>query len=96
MSEQVIPASRYYTVFAALIALTFLTVGISFLELGEWHTIAGLAIAVCKAVLVALIFMRLLYSNRLTWIVVAGGVFWLGILLALTLADYLTRDGLAY
>jgi cytochrome c oxidase subunit IV len=96
MSEQVIPVWKYYSVFAALVALTFLTVGISFLELGEWHTVVGLAIAFCKALLVALIFMRLLYGNRLPWIVVGGALLWLGILLALTLADYLTRHWLAY
>jgi cytochrome c oxidase subunit 4 len=96
MSARVIPPGRYYTVFAALVVMTFLTVGMSFLELGEWHTVAGLTIAVCKAALVALVFMHLLYSNRLTWIVVGGALFWLGILMALTLADYLTRHWLAY
>jgi caa(3)-type oxidase subunit IV len=35
--------------------------------------------------------MHVKYSTRLTWAVVAGSVFWLGILLALTFGDYLTR-----
>src|SRR5947208_1050322 len=96
MAERVLPPSTYYTVFGTLIGLTFLTIGISFLELGEWHTVVGLTIAVCKAVLVALFFMHLLFSSRLTWIVLVGGLFWLGILMALTLADYLTRHWLAY
>jgi cytochrome c oxidase subunit 4 len=96
MSERILPSSTYYVVFAALIALTLLTVGISFLELREWQTVAGLTIAVCKAVLVALFFMHLLYSNRLPWIVLGAGLFWLGILMALTLSDYLTRHWLAY
>jgi hypothetical protein len=30
-------------------------------------------------------------SPRLTWAVVIGSIFWLGILLTLTLSDYLTR-----
>jgi len=34
------------------------------------------------------------YSTRLTWVVVLAGVFWLGILLALTMSDYLTRGWL--
>ena len=45
----------------------------------------GLAIATCKALLVALFFMHLLTSPRLTWLTVAAGLFWLGILLVLTL-----------
>ena len=49
MIEPIVPAGRYYLVFAALVVLTFLTVGISFLELGEWHTIFGLAIATAKS-----------------------------------------------
>jgi caa(3)-type oxidase subunit IV len=35
--------------------------------------------------------MHVKYSTRLTWAVVVGSLFWLGILLALTLGDYLTR-----
>jgi cytochrome c oxidase subunit IV len=96
MSERILPARAYYLVFGMLVGLTFLTIGISFLELGEWHTVAGLIIAACKVVLVALFFMHLLSSSRLTWIVVGGGLFWLGILMALTLTDYLTRHWLAY
>jgi len=36
------------------------------------------------------------YSTRLTWAVVAGGLFWLGILFALTFSDYLTRAWRTY
>jgi cytochrome c oxidase subunit IV len=96
MSERALPPSTYYTVFATLIGLTFLTIGISFLELGQWHTVAGLIIAACKAVLVVLFFMHLLSSSRLTWIVGGGALFWLGILMAFTLADHLTRHWSAY
>ena len=63
------------------------------LRFGPLNTIAALAIAVFKATLVVLFFMHVKYSTRLTWAVVVGSVFWLGILLALTLADYLTRAG---
>ena len=96
MTQRVIPPTTYYAVFAALIALTLLTVGVSFLDLGAWHTAAGLAIAITKALLVALIFMHLWYSTRLTWVVAAAGVFWFGILLVLTLSDYVTRHWLSY
>jgi cytochrome c oxidase subunit 4 len=83
-------------VFGALIALTVLTVGVSFLDLGAWHTVVGLTIACCKALLVAFFFMHLLSSTRLTWVVAVAGLFWLGILIGLTLSDYLTRYWLAY
>ncbi len=88
--------NTYFLVFAILISLTLITVGFSFLDLGQWHTPLGLTIATCKAVLVALFFMHLLHSNRLTWVVLAAALFWLGILMVLTLADYLTRSWLTY
>ncbi len=70
---------------------TYVTVQIAFFDLGALNTVAALTIAVFKAVLVVLFFMHVKYSTRLTWAVVIGSVFWLGILLALTMSDYLTR-----
>jgi cytochrome c oxidase subunit 4 len=91
MTTRVIAPTTYYTVFAALIALTVLTVGISFFDLGPMHTVTGLTIGGVKALLVALFFMHLLYSNKANWLAIGAGLFWLGILLVLTLSDYLTR-----
>lgn len=82
----------YYAVFAGLIVLTCVTVGLSFVELGRWHAPVGVAIALVKASLVALFFMHLIVSSRLCVIMFLGGLFWLGILIVLTLSDYLTRD----
>ena len=60
------------------------------------NTIAALTIAVFKATIVVLFFMHVKYSTRLTWVVVIGSIFWLGILLTLTLGDYLTRAWRTY
>lgn len=92
-----ITRSTYLIIYAILVALTLVTVGVSFLHIGEgWHTVAGLGIAAIKAALVALFFMHVLYSSRLTWIMAGAGLFWLGILFVLTLSDYLTRPWLTY
>ncbi len=91
MSAHVVPPRVYYTIFAILMVCTGLTVWIAFLDLGPFNAIAALGIAVFKATLVVLFFMHVKYSTRLTWAVVLGSVFWLGILLALTMGDYLTR-----
>ena len=96
MSERITEPPTYYTVFAGLIALTVLTVGLSCIDLGAWHTVVGIGIAIAKALLVVLFFMHLLHSDRMTWIAAGTGLFWLGIMLALTLADYLTRSFLSY
>jgi cytochrome c oxidase subunit IV len=87
----------YWLTFLALIALTFLTLGLSFLRLGTWwHLVAGLGIGAVKATLVALFFMHLFHSPGRAWLAAALGVFWLGILFALTMSDYLTRALASY
>lgn len=96
MPEPIIRPGVYLVVYGILVVLTIVTVAISFLHLGLWHVLAGLLIATAKAILVALFFMHVLHSSRLTWAVVLSGVFWMGILVSLTLSDYLTRGWLAY
>ena len=91
MSSHILPKRLYYTIFAILLFCTYLTVQIAFLDLGAMNTVAALAIATFKAAIVILFFMHVKYSTRLTWAVVLGSVFWLGILLTLTMTDYLTR-----
>jgi cytochrome c oxidase subunit IV len=96
MTEHIVPKRTYYAVFLVLLACTYITWQVAFFDLGPLNTIAALTIAVFKAVLVVLFFMHVRYSTRLTWIVVLAGVFWLGILLALTFGDYLTRGWRTY
>jgi len=96
MSVHVVPTRVYYLIFGILMICTALTVGIAFIDLGPFNVVAALTIAVFKATLVVLFFMHVKYSTRLTWAVVAGSVFWLGILLALTMGDYLTRPWRTY
>ena len=92
----ILPTRVYYTIFALLMICTYLTVQVAFFDLGALNTVVALTIAVFKATIVVLFFMHVKYSTRLTWAVVLGSVFWLGILLVLTLSDYLTRRWLTY
>src|SRR3954471_7221726 len=96
MSEHIVPKRTYYLIFAILMVFTAITVGVAYLDLGPMNTVVALAIACTKATLVVLFFMHVKYSTRLTWAVVAGSVFWLGIMLTLTLGDYLTRAWRSY
>jgi cytochrome c oxidase subunit IV len=92
MAERLIAPRTYIIVCVILVLLTLLTLSVSFVHLpGVWHIVAGLIIGLCKASLVVLFFMHALVSPRLTWIVIAVSCFWLGLLLVLTLCDYLTR-----
>ena len=85
------PLRGYFLVYAALIVLLLLTVGVRMLDLGGWGLVVALTIAGIKAVLVALYFMHLRDSSRLTWTFAAAALVWLAILMTLMMSDYLTR-----
>jgi cytochrome c oxidase subunit 4 len=97
MTHAIVPTRLYVQVFGALLTLTVLTVAISFFDLGGGrlhyaNAVAAISIAVAKATLVVLYFMHVRWSSRLTWVFVGAGVFWLLILIVLTLSDVFTRQ----
>ena len=96
MSSHVVPLRTYYLIFLTLMVCTAITVAVAFVDLGPLNIIVAMAIAVLKATLVVLFFMHVKYSTRLTWVVVLGSIFWLGIMFVLTMGDYLTRVWLTY
>jgi cytochrome c oxidase subunit 4 len=91
ITTHVVPKRVYFTVFALLLTLTLLTVLVAYKNLGPMNVVAAVTIAVIKATLVVLFFMHVRYSDRLTWIVVIAAVLFLGILLVLSMTDYLSR-----
>jgi cytochrome c oxidase subunit 4 len=95
-TEHIVPTRTYYTIYAVLLVCTYLTWQVAFFDLGAMNTVAALTIAVLKAVLVVLFFMHVKYGTRLTWVVAIAAVFWLGILLALLISDYVTRGWRTY
>lgn len=89
--HHIVPTRIYYAIFATLLVLTGVTVGVAYIDLGPMNTVVALAIAVFKAMIVVLYFMHVKYSTRLVTLVVIAGLYWMGILMTLTLSDYLTR-----
>ena len=94
MSHPVVPIKVYVGVFLALIALTFTTVAVSKLELGEYNFVAAITIAVVKALLVVLFFMHVKQASAMTKLFVVAGFFWMAILFVFTLSDYYSRNWL--
>ena len=82
---------NYLVVFGILMLGTILTVWAATIDMGLLNPVIALGIAVFKAVCVVLVFMHVWDSSRLTKITVVAGVFWLMILLTLTMSDYLSR-----
>lgn len=89
--SHVVPRKTYFVIFAVLVVLTLVTTEVAFFNFGLMNPVIALTIAVIKATVVVLYFMHMKYSSRLTMIIGAVGIFWLGILLVLTMSDYLAR-----
>ncbi|MCC6362723.1 MAG: cytochrome C oxidase subunit IV family protein [Bryobacterales bacterium] len=94
MTHSIVPAKVYVGVWAVLIALTFTTVAVSKLELGEYNFIAAMTIAVIKATLVVMFFMNLKHSSSMVRLFVVAGLFWLAIMFVFVLSDYFSRGWL--
>ncbi len=95
-SEHIVSPKIYAAIFMALIVGTGLTVWAAFQNF-QFHNIPfniviALGIASIKATLVVLYFMHARYSPKRTQLVIVCAIFWLAIMLTLTLADYQTRN----
>jgi cytochrome c oxidase subunit IV len=86
------PLMLYFGIWATLLILTFVTYEVAYLELGPFNSVVALVIATIKATLVALFFMHVWHAGeKLTKMVILGAVFFLLLLLGLTMADYISR-----
>ena len=91
MSEHIVSPKVYIVIFVSLMLGTGITIWAAFQNFGKFNIVIALAIATIKATLVVLYFMHARYSPGRTQLVIVCSVFWLAIMLALTLADYDTR-----
>lgn len=92
--HHITPKKTLIQVFAALIALTVITVVTAQVDLGAFNVPVALLIAGTKATLVVLIFMALKYDNRVNLLVFLVGVLFVVVFLVFTLFDTLYRGDL--
>jgi cytochrome c oxidase subunit 4 len=76
---------------ATLAALLALSVYLARLHLGAFNAFAGPAIGAMKAAVVLFFFMKLKQSGAPIRFAACFGFVWLGILIVLTLGDFLNR-----
>jgi cytochrome c oxidase subunit 4 len=79
-------------VYLTLLALLVLTATATLLPPGFWSAPISLGIASAKSILIFVYFMRLRERSGLIRLFALVGVFWLAILMGLTLVDFLTRN----
>lgn len=94
MAEHIVSKRLNVAVLGALLALALATWGIAYVDLGRWNLVVALAIAAVKGALVVAVFMHGWFQPRLMKLAFAAGFFWLGILVVLTMGDYLSRGWL--
>ena len=85
----------YLGVFAILVVGTILTFVVALQDL-DWifpgaNTLVALGIAFTKMSCVMLFFMHVRWSPKLIWLAATMSFFWLAIMFAYTMQDYLTR-----
>ena len=86
----------YLGVFAVLFLGTIITYFVALFDLDGLlfpgaNTLVALLIAFTKMICVVLFFMHVYWSSRLIWMTAIAGFFWLAIMFAFTMQDYLTR-----
>jgi cytochrome c oxidase subunit IV len=93
--HHIVSPKVYFTIFGALMVGTILTVAAAKMDLNQYFSglniIVALVIATCKASLVVLFFMHGKYSSKRTQLVIICSVFWLAIMLFMTMSDYISR-----
>ena len=90
-TNHIVQPGTYTAIILTLLTLTALTVVATYVNLGPFNIVVALAIATIKATLVVLFFMHAKFVPRRTQLIIISGVFWLIILLFMTLSDYVTR-----
>jgi cytochrome c oxidase subunit 4 len=77
----------YIAVFGALLMLTGLTVGQSYVDLGRLNIILVIVIASLKASLVVSFFMHLRWDNKFNVLMFISGLLFIGVFFAYTMND---------
>lgn len=93
--EHISPKSLYWKVFGALMVLTVVTVGVSYVGLGSASLIVAMLVAVVKAALVCAYFMHLKYDDRYHVFVFLSTLIFVGIFFTFTLFDLQSRAKLS-
>jgi len=87
----------YLAVFGILVFGTIITYVVALQDLDGLlfpgaNTLVALLIAFTKMTFVVLYFMHVRWQSRLIWLTALAGFFWLAIMFAFTMQDYLTRQ----
>lgn len=89
--EHIYSLRDYLLVYGALMVLLTTTAVVSRFDLGVGNPVIALVIGASKAILIVLFFMNARFAHPVAKVFAGVGFFWLGILLILTMNDYVSR-----
>jgi cytochrome c oxidase subunit 4 len=89
--DEDLSAGVYVKTLLALLFLTVITVGASYIDFGSGNIVIALFIATIKASIVALFFMHLRHEKPVNGIIAVAGFMFLGIFLMFCFMDQDTR-----
>lgn len=84
----VVPLRLLAAVFVALVILTFITVGVTYVDFGSnINLIVAIGIAAVKAILVGLYFMHLRWDSRFNALVLVASILFVALMISFALFD---------
>ena len=87
------PLKTYLAVYFALLFLTIVTVGVSYLGLpSQISIVVAMAVASVKAFLVCAWFMHLLHDSKLNVVLFLSAFWFMGVFFVFTVSDLAYRD----
>ena len=89
--NHIVPYQTFLLVLAGLIALTLISVAVTKIYLGTLTVFIALFIAAVKSTLVLRVFMHLKFENRMFTVMVIAVMLLIGVVIFITLLDYLFR-----
>ncbi len=92
--EHVSSIALYVKVFAALLVLTALTYGVSYMDLGNASLAVAMIVAFVKASLVCMFFMHLKYDDGFNVFVFISTLLFVAIFFTITIFDLVSRDAI--
>ena len=86
-----VPYKVYFIVWGALLVLTAVTVGVSYVDMKNVTVLTAMLIAATKSMLVLLYFMHIRFEKPMFSVMILAAMMTYGIFVALTFVDYVYR-----
>lgn len=91
LSPHVFEYSTLFNILLTLLVFTGITLGVSYLDLGQFNVWVALFIASCKGALVLLYFMHMKFEGKVLVYSFLGTIFFLAVMISFTFFDVAFR-----